>query len=95
MYQRKTKNAEELSEACSRAAHMRHICRGGRPRVDDLPEASLKVYRRDAEVFRRYARMRGTTVKSVLNLLARALVKGASIPSRPPLAPSDWRFFGG
>ena len=86
---------ETQSERAPRASLARKVHRGGRPRVDDLPEGALKCYGRDAEVFRRYARMRGTTVKSVLNLLARALVKGASIPSRPSLAPSGWRFFGG
>ena len=86
---------EVKSERARRTSLARKVHRGGRPRVDDLPEGSLKCYGRDAEVFRRYAQMRGTTVKSVLNLLARALVKGASIPSRPFLASSGWKFFGG
>ena len=70
---------------------MRHICRGGRPRVDDLPEASLKCFARDLEVIRNYASRRGCSIKQAINLFANALVNGAKIPARPELAPDGWK----
>ena len=90
-YSRKTHNMAELSEACSRAAHMRHVCRGGRPRLDDLPEGSMKAYRRDLEVFKAYARMRGVSLKQTLNVLAHLLIHGGNVPARPELAPNGWK----
>ena len=70
---------------------MRQACRGGRPRVDDLPEGSMKAFARDVAVLRAYATLRGISLKQAVNLLCCALVRGGTIPPRPELAPDGWR----
>ena len=85
------KSIETKSEKARRASLARKVHRGGRPRVDDLPEASLKCFARDLEVIRNYASRRGCSIKQAINLFANALVNGAKIPARPELAPDGWK----
>ena len=96
MNKRKTANASELSEARRRASLSRMNRRGGRPREwrkdAARPPSTLGVDPKDAEILRRYAALRGITLRRVLHTLAAALVYGANIPARESLAPQGWQY---
>ena len=97
MNKRTTANAAELSEARRRASLSRRNRRGGRPkgwRKDaNFPPSTLGVDPLDAEILRRYAALRGVTLRRAVHTLAAALVYGAAdIPARAELAPQGWRY---
>lgn len=96
MNKRTTVNAAELSEARRRASLSRRNRRGGRPkgwRKDAIrPPSTIGVDPLDAEILRRYAALRGVTLRRVLHTLAAALVFGADIPARAELAPQGWQY---
>jgi len=79
------------SEQARRASPARRTHRGGRPRRDDQPERTAKVYGRDLAVLRGFAAEVGMTVKEALNLFAHAIVGGGTFKPRPHLKPDGWR----
>lgn len=79
------------SELARKAALARKACRGGRPKSDDVPEGSVKVFGRDLAVLRAYADLRGWSVKQAVNVLCYALIHGAEVKARPQLKPEGWR----
>ena len=96
MDKRTTANATELSEARRRASLSRRSRRGGRPKGwhkdASRPPSTIGVDPLDAEILRRYAALRGVTLRRVLHTLAAALVYGADIPARETLAPQGWQY---
>ncbi len=96
MNKRMTANAAELSEARRRASLSRRNRRGGRPKGwskdATRPPSTVGVDPVDAEILRRYAALRGVTLRRVMHTLAAALVYGANIPARESLAPQGWRY---
>lgn len=97
MYERKTKNEHELSEARRRAAFARKNCRGGRPKgwrkePDALPPRTVAVNPLDLQVFQNYAGVKSMSIKGVFHLLAACLVYGSNVPARKELMPHGWVF---
>ena len=82
---------ETKSEQARRAALSRRVHRGGRPRLDDAGERSIKLFGRDYAVLKAYSTLRGTSLKQAVNVLCHALIHGGTIPPRPQLAPEGWR----
>lgn len=82
---------ETKSEQARMASLARKVHRGGRPRRDDLPERTLKVYARDLAVIRGFADEIGATVKEALNIFAHEIVGGGKFKARPHLKPDGWR----
>ena len=83
--------ATEKSEAARRASLARKVHRGGRPRKDDLPERTAKLYARDLAIIRGFAGEVGVTVKAALAIFAHAIVAGGTFKARPHLKPDGWR----
>lgn len=84
-------NVETKSEQARRASLARKVHRGGRPRRDDQPEKTAKLYARDLAVLKAYAAFRGTSLKQTLNVICHLLIHGGEVPARSQLAPTGWR----
>ena len=69
------------------------VARRGRPRRDDAKEAVVKVYGRDLDLLKGYAKTQGLTLKATMNKLCYLLANGGEVPARPQLAPQGWRRF--
>lgn len=82
---------ETKSEAARRASLARKVHRGGRPKRDDLPEKTAKIYARNLIVIRGFAAEVGVTVKEALDIFAHAIVAGGTLKARPHLKPDGWR----
>lgn len=86
----KTETQSERSELARRASMARKSFKGGRPRLHDQPSQSLKVDRKDLDVLRGYARLKGITVVEAVHRLCALLVLGGKGEAHPGLAPDGW-----
>lgn len=95
---RKTHTVGELSEARRRASLSRKHFRGGRPRGwakdPSRPPSTIGVDPLDAEILRRFGRLKGFPLRRVVHTLCAALVLGSEIRPRPELAPEAWTYRG-
>jgi len=93
-YVRKTKNQQELSEACRRAALSRRTNRGGRPRLpeNDVPSRTIKVAGRDFDILKAFADEGEISLRDAFHKMMAVIVLGGQIKARSGLRPSGWKY---